>query len=159
MSNSPVKFIGGAIARAAAGGKSRNIGGILGGLSASRIAGVIARRQKNKNKTQNIAAQGMLGQRGAIRSIGRPSAVGSITGSEEVADVIPNELAYPNVVDESIDPNITQIQDELTNVTPQPSSLVQPFSEPAQQSANQIFGDLFARQNAIGAPMMFKINK
>lgn len=159
MSNSPVKFIGGAIARAAAGGKSRNIGGILGGLSASRIAGVIARRQKNKNKTQNIAAQGMLGQRGAIRSIGRPSAVGSITGSEEVADVIPNELASSSVADESIDPNITQIQDELTNVTPQPSSLVQPFSEPAQQSANQIFGDLFARQNAIGAPMMFKINK
>ena len=85
--------------------------------------------------------------------------MGSITGSEEVADVIPNELASSSVADESIDPNITQIQDELTNVTPQPSSLVQPFSEPAQQSANQIFGDLFARQNAIGAPMMFKINK
>ena len=159
MSNSPVKFIGGAIARAAAGGKSRNIGGILGGLSASRIAGVIARRQKNKNKTQNTAAQGELGQRGAIRSIGRPSVVESITGSEEVANVVPNELASSSIAGESIDPNITQIQDELTNVTPQPSSLVQPFSEPAQQSANQIFGDLFARQNAIGAPMMFKINK
>jgi len=52
-----------------------------------------------------------------------------------------------------------KLQNELTNVPPQPSSLVQPFSEPAQQSANQIFGDLFARQNAIGAPMMFKINK
>ena len=159
MSNSPVKFIGGAIARAAAGGKSRNIGGILGGLSASTIAKFIARRQKNKNKTQNMAAQGILGKRGAIRSIGRPSVLGSITGSEEVADVMPNELVDPNVAGESIDPNITQIQDELTNVTPQPSSLVQPFSEPAQQSANQIFGDLFARQNAIGAPMMFKINK
>jgi len=159
MSNSPVKFIGGAIARAAAGGKSRNIGGILGGLSASTIAKFIARRQKNKNKTQNMAAQGILGKRGAIRSIGRPSVLGSIIGSEEVADVMPNELVDPNVAGESIDTNITQIQDELTNVTPQPSSLVQPFSEPAQQSANQIFGDLFARQNAIGAPMMFKINK
>ncbi len=149
----------GAIAGAAASGKSRNIGGILGGLSSSNIARFIARRQKNKNKTQNIAAQGTLGQRGAIQSIGRPSVVGSITGSEEVADVMPNELASSIVAGESIDPNITQIQDELTNVTPQPSSLVQPFSEPAQQSANQIFGDLFARQNAIGAPMMFKINK
>jgi len=46
-----------------------------------------------------------------------------------------------------------------TNVPPAPSSLVQPFSQPAQQSANQVFGDLFARQNAVGAPMMFKINK
>ncbi len=46
-----------------------------------------------------------------------------------------------------------------TNVPPASSSLVQPFSQPAQQSANQIFGDLFARQNAVGAPMMFKINK
>ena len=83
----------------------------------------------------------------------------SITGSEEVANVVPNELASSSIAGESIDPNITQIQDELTNVTPQPSSLVQPFSEPAQQSANQIFGDLFARQNAIGAPLIFKINK
>ncbi|WP_286931419.1 hypothetical protein [Marinobacter sp.] len=46
-----------------------------------------------------------------------------------------------------------------TNVPPPPSSLVQPFSQPVQRSANQIFGDLFARQNAVGAPMMFKINK
>ena len=46
-----------------------------------------------------------------------------------------------------------------TNVPPAPSSLVQPFAQPAQQSANQVFGDLFARQNAVGAPMMFKINK
>ena len=46
-----------------------------------------------------------------------------------------------------------------TNVPPPPSSLVQPFAQPVKQSANQIFGDLFARQNAVGAPMMFKINK
>ena len=51
---------------------------------------------------------------------------------------------------------------ELTNVPPAPAAAaaMQPvFNEPTQQSANQIFGDLFARQNAIGAPMMFKINK
>jgi hypothetical protein len=55
--------------------------------------------------------------------------------------------------------NFDNLQNELTNVPPQPSSLVQPFAQPVQQSANQIFGDLFARQNAVGAPMMFKINK
>jgi len=58
----------------------------------------------------------------------------------------------------NIEPS-ADISSELTNVPPEPSSLVQPFSQPAQQSANQVFGDLFARQNAVGAPMMFKINK
>ena len=51
---------------------------------------------------------------------------------------------------------------ELTNVPPAPAaaSAMQPvFNEPAKQNANQIFGDLFARQNAVGAPLMFKINK
>ena len=51
---------------------------------------------------------------------------------------------------------------ELTNVPPAPAAAaaMQPvFNEPVKQSANQIFGDLFARQNAVGAPMMFKINK
>ena len=54
--------VAGAIAGAAAGGKSRNIGGILGGLGSSTIARFIARRQKNKNQTQNIASQGTFGQ-------------------------------------------------------------------------------------------------
>ena len=51
---------------------------------------------------------------------------------------------------------------ELTNVPPAPAaaSAMQPvFNEPAKQNANQIFGDLFARQNAVGAPLMFKIDK
>ena len=52
-----------------------------------------------------------------------------------------------------------KLQNELTNVPPRPSSLIQPFSQPAQQNANQVFSDLSARQNAVGAPMMFKINK
>ena len=46
-----------------------------------------------------------------------------------------------------------------SNVPPPPSSQAEQFSQPVQQSANRIFGDLFARQNAVGAPMMFKINK
>jgi len=48
---------------------------------------------------------------------------------------------------------------DLTNVPPDPAAAnaMQPvFNEPAKQSANQIFGDLFARQNAVGAPLMFK---
>ena len=57
------------------------------------------------------------------------------------------------------DRNTVDTSNQLTNVPPSSSSLVQPFSQPMQRSANQIFGDLFARQNAVGAPMMFKINK
>ena len=57
------------------------------------------------------------------------------------------------------DGNTFDTSSQLTNVPPPSSSLVQPFAQPVQRSANQIFGDLFARQNAVGAPMMFKINK
>ena len=48
---------------------------------------------------------------------------------------------------------------EITNVPPPQSNEVAPkpvFNQPAQASANQIFGDLFARQNAVGAPPLFK---
>jgi len=57
---------------------------------------------------------------------------------------------------------VARPQNILTNVPPAlaAANAVQPvFSQPAQRSANQVFGDLFARQNAVGAPMMFKINK
>ena len=49
--------------------------------------------------------------------------------------------------------------EEITNVPPPQSNEVAPkpvFNQPAQASANQIFGDLFARQNAVGAPPLFK---
>ena len=48
---------------------------------------------------------------------------------------------------------------DLTNVPPAPAAAnaMQPvFSEPAIKSANQIYGNMFARQNAVGAPLMFK---
>ncbi len=48
---------------------------------------------------------------------------------------------------------------ELTNVPPAPAAAnaMQPvFSEPAMKNANQIYGNMFARQNAVGAPLMFK---
>ena len=48
---------------------------------------------------------------------------------------------------------------ELTNVPPAPAAAnaMQPvFSEPAMRNANQIYGNMFARQNAVGAPLMFK---
>jgi len=64
-----------------------------------------------------------------------------------------------NTLAENVDPNTMQMENQLTNIPPEPSSLIQPFPQQTQQSANQIFGDLFARQNAVGAPMMFKINK
>jgi len=48
---------------------------------------------------------------------------------------------------------------ELTNVPPAPAAAnaMQPvFSEPAMKNANQIYGNMFARQSAVGAPLMFK---
>ena len=48
---------------------------------------------------------------------------------------------------------------ELTNVPPAPAAAnaMQPvFSEPAMKSANQIYGNMLARQTAVGAPLMFK---
>lgn len=75
-------------------------------------------------------------------------------------DIAPRQLtSFQEKVLMNPDKNSVDISNQLTNVPPQPSSLVQPFAQPVQQSANQIFGDLFARQNAVGAPMMFKINK
>jgi hypothetical protein len=48
---------------------------------------------------------------------------------------------------------------ELTNIPPAPAAAnaMQPvFSESVTKSANQIYGDMFARQNAVGAPPLFK---
>jgi hypothetical protein len=48
---------------------------------------------------------------------------------------------------------------ELTNIPPAPAAAnaMQPvFSQPAMKNANQIYGNMFARQNAVGAPLMFK---
>ncbi len=92
------------------------------------------------------------------------SLIAGLGGDPEVFDTssgMPRATAESsiNTLAENVDPNTMQMENQLTNVPPEPSSLIQPFPQQTQQSANQIFGDLFARQNAVGAPMMFKINK
>lgn len=44
----------------------------------------------------------------------------------------------------------------MTNVTPAGSSMVSPFSPQAQANAQSIFGDQQMKQNACGAPAMYK---
>ena len=63
-----------------------------------------------------------------------------------VAKAIPDNTAQPEV-------------QEMTNVPPPQANEVAPtpvFDQPAQESANKIFGGLFARQSAVGAPPLFK---
>ncbi|MGI9555432.1 MAG: hypothetical protein ACR2M9_01110 [Cyanophyceae cyanobacterium] len=44
----------------------------------------------------------------------------------------------------------------MTNVTPAGSSLVNPFNPQAQAIASGVFGDQQMKQNAVGAPAMYK---
>jgi len=49
-----------------------------------------------------------------------------------------------------------QMVQPMTNVTPAGSSLVSPFSPQAQANAQSVFGDQQMKQNACGAPAMYK---
>ena len=49
-----------------------------------------------------------------------------------------------------------QMVQPMTNVTPAGSSLVNPFSPQAQANAQGIFGNQQMKQNAVGAPAMYK---
>jgi len=188
MSNSPVNF-GGAIARASGVLGSRTSGGRLNALQgligSSRNANNIDEymssfSQKNPMPKSSIETSSVTEQLnpGTIQAP-RPiintgyrqdfeKLQNKLTNTVPSNSLVQPEAKVPAVASlETKQPAINtgyrqdfdNLQNELTNVPPQPSSLVQPFTQPVQQSANQIFGDLFARQNAVGAPMMFKINK
>ena len=45
---------------------------------------------------------------------------------------------------------------QMTNVPPAGSSLVNPFSPQAQANAQGIYGGIDQRQNSVGAPLMFE---
>ena len=49
-----------------------------------------------------------------------------------------------------------QMVQPMTNVTPAGSSLVNPFNPQAQAVAGGVFGDQQMKQNAVGAPAMYK---
>ncbi len=56
-----------------------------------------------------------------------------------------------------LDPTMQQqMVQPMTNVTPAGSSLVNPFSPQAQANAQGVFGNQQMKQNAVGAPAMFK---
>jgi len=73
----------------------------------------------------------------------------------------PTNMCSPNHYDspakQIIDPLAQpQMVQPMTNVTPAGSSLVNPFSPQAQANAQGIFGNQQMKQNAVGAPAMFK---
>lgn len=73
----------------------------------------------------------------------------------------PTNMCSPNHYDspakQVVDPTMQQqMIQPMTNVTPAGSSLVNPFSPQAQANAQGIFGNQQMKQNAVGAPAMFK---
>ena len=48
---------------------------------------------------------------------------------------------------------------QMTNVPPDASSLINPFSPQAQQNAQGIYGGVAQRQNSVGATPMFQTNQ
>ena len=54
---------------------------------------------------------------------------------------------------------VARPENVLTNVPPNPAAAnaTQPvFSQPIQENAAKVYGNIFMRQNAVGAPLMFK---
>lgn len=84
--------------------------------------------------------------------------------SEQVPDA--NFSAYKKFTEAGIAPGAVNIvtpniapEQEVTNVPPpqaNEAAIAPVFDQKTQVSANQVFGDLFARQNAVNAPLMFK---
>lgn len=73
----------------------------------------------------------------------------------------PTNMCSPNHYDspakQIIDPLAQpQMVQPMTNVTPAGSSLVNPFTPQALTAAQGIFGNQQMKQNAVGAPAMFK---
>ena len=67
----------------------------------------------------------------------------------------PNHYDSPakQVIDPLAQPQMIQ---PMTNVPPAGSSLVNPFSPQAQANAQGVFGNQQMKQNAVGAPAMYK---
>ena len=84
--------------------------------------------------------------------------------NEQVPDA--NFSAYKKFTEAGIAPGAVNIvtpniatEQEVTNVPPpqaNEAAIAPVFDQKTQVSANQVFGDLFARQNAVNAPLMFK---
>jgi len=75
----------------------------------------------------------------------------------------PTNMCSPNHYDSpakqvgAVDPLAQQqMVQPMTNVPPAGSSLVNPFSPQAQANAQGVFGNQQMKQNAVGAPAMYK---
>lgn len=75
----------------------------------------------------------------------------------------PTNMCSPNHYDSPakqvgvVDPLAQQqMVQPMTNLTPAGSSLVNPFSPQAQVNAQGVFGNQQMKQNAVGAPAMYK---
>ena len=62
----------------------------------------------------------------------------------------------PNKQAGAIDPMTGLPAQQMTNVPPAGSSLVNPFSTQVQANAQGIHGNINQRQNSVGAPLMFE---
>jgi hypothetical protein len=98
-----------------------------------------------------------------------PQEVAPVVNTPEVVDKqVPdaNFSAYKKFTEAGIAPGAVNIvtpniapEQEVTNVPPpqaNEAAIAPVFDQKTQVSANQVFGDLFARQNAVNAPLMFK---
>jgi hypothetical protein len=165
---SPNKFIGGSlrkfgaigsIARGAVGVKAR--GGLMGGegmmtsdgymssadLEASQ-AREAARRAQRAEEIQNFIAS----KQNEINATPQTS----FATQEQAAGGAENLARLQSLKTMG---QVGRQAQELTNIPPASAAAnaMQPvFSESVTKSANQIYGDMFARQNAVGAPPLFK---
>ena len=62
----------------------------------------------------------------------------------------------PNKQVGAIDPMTGLPAQQMTNIPPAGSSLVNPFPSQAQANAQGIYGGVDQRQNSVGAPLMFE---
>ena len=108
----------------------------------------------------------LLKSRRANRMPQEVAPVGGVSGvlDEQVPDA--NFSAYKKFTEAGIAPGAVNIvtpniapEQEVTNVPPpqaNEAAIAPVFNQKTQVSANEVFGDLFARQNAVNAPFMFK---
>jgi hypothetical protein len=165
---SPNKFIGGSlrkfgaigsIARGALGMKAR--GGVIGGEG----------MMTNDGYMSSVDLQASQDREAARRAQRAEEIQSFIASKQDEVNAIPQTSFATQEQAAGGAENLARLQSlrtlgqvgrqtqELTNVPPAPAAAnaMQPvFSEPAMKNANQIYGNMFARQNAVGAPLMFK---
>ncbi len=162
--DSPLDFLGGNV-----GFLARNLD--RGAPQQSTATGVASSMASNalglqRHAQRKKALMELVRSRRANRM---PQEVAPVVNAPEVIDEqAPNAnfSAYKKFTEAGIAPGAVNIvtpnmapEQEVTNVPPpqaNEAAVAPVFDQKTQVSANQVFGDLFARQNAVNAPLMFK---